>query len=82
VGSDWLSSAQHISGRSCCRNRSISIVNVVDICNVRDVGNVGYVANVGDIDDAQVIGAVVIPREEWFTRPEREPCHEIHTDAD
>jgi hypothetical protein len=82
VASDWLSSAQHISGRSRCSNRSIFIVNVVDIGNVRDVGNGGDVPDVGGIDDAQVIGAVVVPGEERFTRPEREPCHEIHTDAD
>jgi hypothetical protein len=82
MGSNRLPSTQDIPGRGGCSNRSITIVNIVDICNVRDVGNVGDVADVGHIDDAQVIGTVMVPGEEWFTRSEREPCHEIHPDAD
>jgi hypothetical protein len=78
VCSDWLSGAQDTSWRSGGGNRSISVVNVVDICSVRDGRDVGDVANVGDVDDAQVIGTVVIPREERFSRPEREPGHEIN----
>jgi hypothetical protein len=53
-------------------------MDVIYACNVRDIPDVGHVSDVGNIDDAQVIAAVVIPGKKRLSRSQREPAYQTH----
>ena len=72
VARHGLGITKRIGRHSRSGYRAIAIVDVVDVSHV-DVGDID-VAHVRDIDLLQIDIAVVIPREERFTRPERKPC--------
>lgn len=58
-------------GGSC--DSLVSVMNLVDVPDIDYVRDVGHVPNVGDVDYAQVVASVVIPREERFSRTQRKP---------
>ena len=55
----------------------IGIVNVVDVLDVEGVCNVRNVSYVRDIDQAQIIAAIVIPGEKWIEGTKRKPCNQV-----
>lgn len=64
------------------RDSLVRVMHIVDVPDVDDVLDVGYVTHVGDVDDSQVIAAVVIPREERLRGSQWKPADKVHIHAD
>ena len=70
---DRLSTAEYVL-RHCGSGHSfVGVMNVVDVCDICNVRNIRHIPHVGT--------AVVIPREEWLSRPEWEPAHQSDSDT-
>jgi hypothetical protein len=55
----------------------IGIVNVVDVLDIEDVCDVRNASYVRDIDQPQIIAAIVIPGEKWIEGTKRKPCNQV-----
>src|SRR6516225_3357586 len=78
-GARYRLAAAKRAGRHHCRAKvAVSVVDVThidvshvgDICNIRDVG---HVPDVGNVNLAQVVSLIVVPRDERIARAKREP---------
>ena len=80
MGDVWrhrLPAAENIFRDRGGRDALISVVNVVDVLDVEDICNVRNVSYVRDIDQPQIIAAVVIPGEKWIEGTKRKPCNQV-----
>jgi hypothetical protein len=71
----WLTIAENIFRHGSGRDCFVGVMDVVNVRNIGNVGDVGYVSYVGDVNRSQVVGAVVIPGEERFSRAQRKPTY-------
>ena len=55
----------------------IGVVNIVDVLDIEDICNVRNVSYVRDIDQPQIIAAIVIPRKKWIDGTKRKPCNQV-----
>lgn len=68
-----LTTAKNMRGDSARCDGAVSVVDISDVRYVDDAINIGHVPNVGDVNQAQVVATIVIPRKERLARSKWEP---------
>jgi hypothetical protein len=77
-----LATTKNFLGNRGGRDRLVCVMDIINVRNVRDISDVRNVTNIGDVDYAQVVASIVIPREERLSGAERKPTYQADANAD